>query len=156
MIGGFCRGLLRPRCNRVTTIQPTRISNAVSRYLVIISTSLPWCGGTYLRVVSRAIVVYSHLWCIPIGEAIHYVGIAETGSWTSYAVNMNIMSDQELLKIQLDELKREHRALDEEIASLQPAFGSEPLTLKRLKKRKLLLRDRISRIEDQLYPDIIA
>ena len=69
---------------------------------------------------------------------------------------MNIMSDQELLKIQLDELKREHRSLDEEIQQAQPEVGSEPLTLKRLKKRKLLLRDRISRIEDQLYPDIIA
>ena len=71
-------------------------------------------------------------------------------------VKMNIMSDQELLKIQLDELKREHRSLDEQIQQAQPEVGSEPLTLKRLKKRKLLLRDRISRIEDQLYPDIIA
>lgn len=69
---------------------------------------------------------------------------------------MNLMSDQELLKIQLEELRREHRALDEEIASLQPERGAEPLTLRRLKKRKLLLRDRISRIEDTLYPDIIA
>ena len=69
---------------------------------------------------------------------------------------MNLMSDQELLKIQLEELKREHRALDAEISQLQPDFGAEPLTLGRLKKRKLQLRDRISRIEDQLYPDIIA
>ena len=69
---------------------------------------------------------------------------------------MNLMSDQELLKIQLVELKREHRALDEQIASLQPEFGAEPLTLSRLKKRKLMLKDKIARIEDQLYPDIIA
>lgn len=69
---------------------------------------------------------------------------------------MNLMSDQELLKIQLDELKREHRTLDEEIALRRPEVGIEPLTLSRLKKRKLLLRDRIQRLEDQLYPDIIA
>ena len=69
---------------------------------------------------------------------------------------MNIMSDQELLEIQLEELRREHRALDAEIGGLQPERGAEPLTLKRLKKRKLLLRDRIARIEDMLYPDIIA
>lgn len=85
-----------------------------------------------------------------------YTPTAGTGSRSDYVVNMNVMSDQELLKIQLDELRREHRALDDEIANLTPEVGAEPLTLKRLKKRKLLLRDRISRIEDQLYPDIIA
>ena len=69
---------------------------------------------------------------------------------------MNLMSDQELLKIQLEELKREHRALDEEISGLQPDRGAETFSLSRLKKRKLYLRDQITRIEDQLYPDIIA
>lgn len=70
---------------------------------------------------------------------------------------MNIMSDDELLKIQLEELKREHRALDAEIHSIEEdAPAPDPLAMKRLKKRKLLLKDRISRIEDQLYPDIIA
>ena len=71
-------------------------------------------------------------------------------------VNITVMSDQELLKIQLDELKREHRALDAEISALRPEVGAEPFTLSRLKKRKLMLRDRIARLEDQLYPDIIA
>lgn len=82
--------------------------------------------------------------------------VAGTGSWLNCAVYMNIMSDQELLKIQLEELKREHRALDAEIAEATPEVGAEPLSLKRMKKRKLLLRDRITKIEDQLYPDIIA
>lgn len=66
------------------------------------------------------------------------------------------MADEELLKVQLEELKREHRTLDDEIARLQPEFGAEPLVLRRLKKRKLMLKDRISRLTDQLYPDIIA
>lgn len=69
---------------------------------------------------------------------------------------MNIMSDEEMLRVQLDELKREHRALDEEIAELEPLRGAEPLALGRLKKRKLHLKDRIAKIEDLLYPDIIA
>ncbi|MEM0987816.1 MAG: DUF465 domain-containing protein [Pseudomonadota bacterium] len=69
---------------------------------------------------------------------------------------MNVMSDEELLRVQLDELRREHRVLDDEIAALGPTRGAEPLALGRLKKRKLMLKDQISRLEDQLYPDIIA
>ena len=69
---------------------------------------------------------------------------------------MNIMSDAELLKIQLDELKREHRALDAQILALEEERAPDNLELKRLKKRKLMLKDRVARIEDQLYPDIIA
>ena len=70
---------------------------------------------------------------------------------------MNIMSDDELLKIQLEELKREHRALDGQIAVVEEeGIAPDPLAIKRLKKRKLMLKDRISRLEDQLYPDIIT
>ena len=50
---------------------------------------------------------------------------------------MNIMSDVELLKIQLDELRREHRALDEQIAGLQEDVSPDSLELKRLKKRNI-------------------
>ena len=69
---------------------------------------------------------------------------------------MNIMSDVELLKIQLDELRREHRELDEQISLRQDDPAPDSLEMKRLKKRKLVLKDRIARLEDQLYPDIIA
>ena len=69
---------------------------------------------------------------------------------------MNIMSEEELLKVQLEELRREHRELDGEIAQLDSARVTDQLIIKRLKKKKLALRDRIARIEDQLYPDIIA
>jgi hypothetical protein len=72
------------------------------------------------------------------------------------AIAMTVLSEQELLKIQLDELKREHRALDEAISALQTDQHADPLSLSRLKKRKLMLKDRITRIEDELYPDIIA
>lgn len=57
---------------------------------------------------------------------------------------------------QLSRLLQEHRDLDTAIEALQDAPGSDLLQVQRLKKRKLYLRDRISFIEDQLTPDIIA
>jgi hypothetical protein len=51
---------------------------------------------------------------------------------------------------------QEHRDLDAAIEALQNAPGRDLLQIQRLKKRKLQLRDRISFIEDQLTPDIIA
>lgn len=69
---------------------------------------------------------------------------------------MHIMSEEELLKVQLDELKREHRALDDEITAIEEGRAPDALSLRRLKKRKLNLKDQITRVEDQLYPDIIA
>ncbi len=69
---------------------------------------------------------------------------------------MNDMSDEQMLRAQLEELRREHRELDTRIESLHSDHLSDQLTLKRLKKRKLWLKDQIARVEDQLYPDIIA
>ncbi len=60
------------------------------------------------------------------------------------------------LRDQLSRLLQEHRDLDSAIEALQVAAGSDVLQVQRLKKRKLYLRDRISFIEDQLTPDIIA
>lgn len=60
------------------------------------------------------------------------------------------------LRTQLARLLQEHRDLDAAIEALQVSPGSDLLQVQRLKKRKLHLRDRISFIEDQLTPDIIA
>jgi hypothetical protein len=60
------------------------------------------------------------------------------------------------LREQWARLQQEHRDLDAAISALQHAHGSDMLQVQRLKKRKLYLRDRISFIEDQLTPDIIA
>jgi hypothetical protein len=60
------------------------------------------------------------------------------------------------LREQLARLLQEHRDLDAAITALQDAPGSDLLQVQRLKKRKLSLKDRISFIEDQLTPDIIA
>jgi hypothetical protein len=60
------------------------------------------------------------------------------------------------LRTQLARLLQEHRDLDAAIEALQVSPGSDLLQVQRLKKRKLHLRDRITFIEDQLTPDIIA
>jgi hypothetical protein len=68
------------------------------------------------------------------------------------------MTDEEEreLRATLSRLLQEHRDLDAAIEALQVAPGSDLLQIQRLKKRKLQLRDRITFIEDQLTPDIIA
>lgn len=63
---------------------------------------------------------------------------------------------EEMLRIKLEVLKREHRDLDEAIAALEVTGRPDQLTLRRLKKQKLALKDQIVKIEDRLIPDIIA
>ncbi|MCA8868252.1 MAG: DUF465 domain-containing protein [Rhodobacteraceae bacterium] len=62
----------------------------------------------------------------------------------------------EVLRTELRQFTQEHRDLDAAIAALQAGSVGDQLTLKRLKKKKLALKDRITRIEDELTPDIIA
>lgn len=66
------------------------------------------------------------------------------------------MEEAEVLRVKLEVLRREHRDLDEAIHALESRGASDVLTVRRLKKQKLALRDRIRRIEDRLLPDIIA
>ncbi|SHL37351.1 hypothetical protein ROG8370_02195 [Roseovarius gaetbuli] len=66
------------------------------------------------------------------------------------------MKSEDVLRVELEEFRREHRDLDEAIRALHLNGIADPLTLQRLKKKKLYLRDIIARIEDRLYPDIIA
>lgn len=66
------------------------------------------------------------------------------------------LQHEEILRIRLEVLKREHRDLDDAINALQDRVIAEPLTLRRLKKQKLALKDRIAQIEDEIFPDIIA
>ncbi|GJD30689.1 hypothetical protein PMNALOAF_1939 [Methylobacterium adhaesivum] len=57
---------------------------------------------------------------------------------------------------ELERLKQEHRDLDGAIDALELSVAGDQLQIQRLKRRKLALRDRISYIEDQITPDIIA
>ena len=74
---------------------------------------------------------------------------------------MNMQSDlamktDEVLRVELEVFRREHRDLDDAISALSERQTADQLTLRRLKKRKLLLKDKIAMIEDRLTPDIIA
>ncbi|MEX0309523.1 MAG: YdcH family protein [Tateyamaria sp.] len=66
------------------------------------------------------------------------------------------MKTDEVLRVELEVFKREHRDLDEAIQALQEKSTSDQLTIQRLKKKKLVLKDKIALIEDRLTPDIIA
>lgn len=74
---------------------------------------------------------------------------------------MNMQSDlsmktDDVLRVELEVFRREHRDLDEAITALQEQGRADALTLQRLKKKKLVLKDKIALIEDRLLPDIIA
>ena len=64
--------------------------------------------------------------------------------------------DSETIKQRLADLRSEHRDLDEVVARLAAAPDSDELQIQRLKKRKLVLKDMIVRLESLLVPDIIA
>ena len=60
------------------------------------------------------------------------------------------------MRLELEVVRNEHRDLDNAITAFGEIPSSDPLSLQRLKKRKLLLKDKISYLEDQITPDIIA
>lgn len=68
------------------------------------------------------------------------------------------ISDAERASLQAERehLRQEHRDLDAAIEALLLLGAADQLQVQRMKKRKLMLRDRLSFIEDQLTPDIIA
>jgi hypothetical protein len=62
----------------------------------------------------------------------------------------------ESLKEKLNGLRAEHRELDDIIAQVVDQTSRDQLQIQRLKKRKLLLKDQIAKLESELLPDIIA
>ena len=62
-------------------------------------------------------------------------------------------ADPAELSRKLADLRLEHRDLDTAIGRLQADLAADELTIKRLKKRKLLLKDLIARLESALIPD---
>lgn len=68
------------------------------------------------------------------------------------------LSEEEIkqIKVTIVELQLEHRDLDQLIEQLARDPGFEELHIKRLKKRKLQLKDQLARLEDELIPDFLA
>ncbi len=66
------------------------------------------------------------------------------------------MQTEEVLRVELEFFRQEHRDLDQAIIALSNSGTTDRLMLQRLKKKKLQLKDKITRLEDRLTPDIIA
>ncbi|MEM1380767.1 MAG: DUF465 domain-containing protein [Pseudomonadota bacterium] len=60
------------------------------------------------------------------------------------------------VKLKIGELEQEHRDLDQAIQSMEERMPYDRLTIGRMKKRKLILKDQIIELRDRLLPDIIA
>ncbi len=67
-----------------------------------------------------------------------------------------LSEEEQAIRARLQTLRIEHRDLDEIIHRLQREGHVDQLLLRRLKKRKLLLKDMISRLESRLIPDLDA
>ena len=66
------------------------------------------------------------------------------------------MQTEEILRVELEFFRQEHRDLDQAIIALSNSGSTDRLMIQRLKKKKLQLKDKITRLEDRLTPDIIA
>ena len=66
------------------------------------------------------------------------------------------MKKKEVLLNKLHRFKQEHRDLDQVLIQLQEKKTIDLLQIQRLKKRKLILKDRIIDLRDKIEPDIIA
>jgi hypothetical protein len=66
------------------------------------------------------------------------------------------MQTEEVLRVELEFFRQEHRDLDQAIIALSNSGTTDRLMIQRLKKKKLQLKDKIKRLEDRLTPDIIA
>ena len=68
------------------------------------------------------------------------------------------MTEEEasLIRQELSRLRQEHRDLDSALDALVETGRGDHLTIQRIKKKKLAIRDRLTHLEDRLVPDIIA
>ncbi|MEM6649940.1 MAG: DUF465 domain-containing protein [Pseudomonadota bacterium] len=68
----------------------------------------------------------------------------------------DVGANDEAIRLKISQLEEEHRDLDIAIKSLEERMPYDRLTIQRLKKRKLVLKDEISELQEQVLPDIIA
>ena len=82
--------------------------------------------------------------------------IGRLGLASAWGVYRTVMIGLNELRVQLEELRSEHRDLDEAIRAMAEASPFNQLQIQRLKKRKLALKDQMIKLESKLLPDIIA
>jgi hypothetical protein len=69
---------------------------------------------------------------------------------------LSVITGVNEMRVKLEELRSEHRDLDDVIQRLSETSPFNQLQIQRLKKRKLALKDQITKLESKLLPDIIA
>jgi len=69
---------------------------------------------------------------------------------------LSVITGVNEMRVKLEELRSEHRDLDDVIQRLSETSPFNQLQIQRLKKRKLALKDQIIKLESKLLPDIIA
>jgi hypothetical protein len=69
---------------------------------------------------------------------------------------LSVIAGVNEMRVKLEELRSEHRDLDDVIQRLSETSPFNQLQIQRLKKRKLALKDQITKLESKLLPDIIA
>jgi hypothetical protein len=69
---------------------------------------------------------------------------------------MGRMDHTEVLRAELVQTQQEHRDLDDAIDALHERVSPDLMRLQRMKRKKLMLKDKIQRLEDEITPDIIA
>jgi hypothetical protein len=67
-----------------------------------------------------------------------------------------IPDDRGSIRLELERLRQEHSDLDAAVLALQAQASTNQLQVVRIKKRKLVLRDQIAKLENRLTPDLIA
>jgi len=91
----------------------------------------------------------------PSSDRLYWPAMDELPPDTPDASEEEILSDEDLLAL-VKRLKAEHRAIDKEIKASAETGVMDMLKIRRMKKIKLAMKDRISFIENQITPDIIA
>ena len=82
--------------------------------------------------------------------------VLKTSEKSDDAAVVDKAQQEQALKQKLVEMKSKHRLIDTQITALTEMGSTDMLKIGRLKKQKLLLKDKIVIIEDQITPDIIA
>jgi hypothetical protein len=94
--------------------------------------------------------------CLRLPNGYSAAPARQTTQWNRIMNAPMEMDTLAVKRVRLEVLRREHRDLDDAIHALEISGRGDQLTLRRLKKQKLALKDRISRLEDEVTPDIIA
>ncbi len=90
-------------------------------------------------------------------QLVDNAGIETRQTVTRPLMDFDNDSDEQLkLETELTRLRVEHGDLNDAISALEKVGGTDQLQIQRFKRRKLLLKDQISKLEDRLTPDIIA